>query len=57
MIRVFPPSTIPHPWRKAFALVAVDVAVIVAVWAVISIVCWLLLMLPSSGWSFFPVES
>lgn len=55
MIRVFSPSTVPHPWRQTWAIVALMVHVYFGMCVIVTYVLpWVNAMIGSSGWSFLP---
>ncbi len=55
-MRVFPPSTVPHPWRQTAPVVMLAVAWAVVLYLGVLGVAWLAIHAPGSwDWSFVPV--
>ncbi len=57
-VKVFSPSTIPHPWRTTFATLAISFWVTVALGVAITWpLLWLLRLFGPLQWSWTPVQA
>ncbi len=54
---VFPPSTVAHPWRSAWATMAIAFCWTLVLYFAFVGIGWLAIHIGSWGWSFVPVTA
>ncbi len=56
-MRLFPPSTVPHPWRDCLPVILADLLVMALLYFAFLGVGWLAIHLGAWDWSFVPVTA
>lgn len=56
VIRVFPPSTLAHPWLETFPVLLWTVVFALALYDLFLVVLWLTSLLGTQPWSWGPIS-